>query len=114
MMKISADKRIAEEKLTVEAMVRIYCHDRHGCGGICEDCRKLLDYAFARLDRCPQASAKPTCAQCSVHCYRPEMRESIRVVMRYAGPRMIFLHPVMAIRHLCRELTYEIDSCQHT
>jgi hypothetical protein len=32
------------------------------------------------------------------------MREKIREVMRFSGPRMIFHHPIMAIRHLieCR------------
>jgi hypothetical protein len=28
------------------------------------------------------------------------MREKIRDVMRYAGPRMLLTHPVMAIAHL--------------
>ena len=36
----------------------------------------------------------------SVHCYQPQMREQIRQVMRYSGPRILFHHPVMAIRHL--------------
>lgn len=102
-METTADKRIAEEKRTVEAMVRIYCRGKHGNKGICENCRALLDYAFTRLDRCPQASAKPTCAKCAIHCYCPEMRESIRITMRYAGPRMLFHHPIMSIRHLWRE-----------
>jgi hypothetical protein len=41
-----------------------------------------------------------TCAKCPVHCYRPELRERIRAVMRYAGPRMLFRHPRLAILHL--------------
>jgi hypothetical protein len=28
------------------------------------------------------------------------MRERIREVMRYSGPRMLLSHPLMAIRHL--------------
>jgi len=35
-----------------------------------------------------------------VHCYKPAMRENIRAVMRYSGPRMISHHPLMAIQHL--------------
>ena len=31
---------------------------------------------------------------------KPEMREKIRQVMRYSGPRMIFHHPIAALRHL--------------
>lgn len=27
-------------------------------------------------------------------------REKIREVMRFSGPRMIFYHPVMAVRHV--------------
>lgn len=45
---------------------------------------------------------KTTCKKCPVHCYSPDMREKIRAVMRYSGPRMIFLHPFAAIRHLAR------------
>lgn len=35
-----------------------------------------------------------------VHCYKPEMREKIREVMRFSGPRMIFHHPYLAIKHV--------------
>ena len=34
--------------------------------------------------------------------YRPEMKERIRMVMRWSGPRMIIYHPIVAIRHLMR------------
>lgn len=34
---------------------------------------------------------------------RPTVRK-IREVMRYVGPRMLFIHPVSAIRHLISEL----------
>jgi len=27
------------------------------------------------------------------------MREKIRAVMRYSGPRMLFSHPVLVVRH---------------
>jgi hypothetical protein len=43
---------------------------------------------------------KTFCSNCKVHCYKPEMREKIREIMRFSGPRMIFYHPIMAIRHL--------------
>ena len=32
--------------------------------------------------------------------YKPDMREKIREVMRFSGPRMLFYHPIMAIRHV--------------
>jgi len=93
--------RIARERKTIEAMVRLYCRDHHHSGGrLCNECQALLDYARQRLDRCPFAEDKPTCAKCTIHCYRPDMRAQVREVMRYAGPRMISRHPILAIRHL--------------
>ena len=65
---------------------------------------ELLAYAHARLDRCPFGEGKKTCRRCPVHCYKRDMRERMRQVMRYAGPRMIGVHPVAALRHLWREL----------
>ena len=93
--------RIHREKRTMTAMIDIYCHDRHGTrDALCPECRVIHDYAMQRLDRCPFGEQKPTCADCSVHCYRPTMRDRIRDVMRYAGPRMIWRHPVLAVRHI--------------
>lgn len=53
-----------------------------------------------RSDKCPFMETKTFCSNCRVHCYKPEMREKIREVMRFSGPRMIFYHLVMAIRHV--------------
>lgn len=93
--------RLARELSTIEAMVRLYCRDVHGQrDGLCADCAALYAYATRRLDRCVFGDAKPTCANCTVHCYNVEMREKIRAVMRYAGPRMIWRHPVLAVRHV--------------
>ncbi len=93
--------RLARELATVEAMMKIYCHDLHGeDGGLCEGCGALMAYATRRLDRCVFGDEKPTCANCKVHCYSAAMREQVRVVMRYAGPRMLRRHPLLAIAHL--------------
>jgi len=83
-------------------MVWLSCVGRHGTPGdaLCHDCRELLDFARARLDACVFAEAKPVCAVCAVHCYRKDMRERIRAVMRWAGPRMIWRHPLLALLHL--------------
>ena len=67
---------------------------------LCPECAELGAYAHARSERCPFMEEKTFCSNCTVHCYRPEMRERIRTAMRYAGPRMLFHHPVMAIRHM--------------
>jgi len=96
----SDSPRINREMRTIEAMVAIYCRDHHGGGGqVCADCRELLDYASRRLERCPFGADKPTCAKCPIHCYKPAMRAKAKAVMRYAGPRMIREHPILALLH---------------
>ena len=103
--------RIADEKHTVETMIRLYCRKQHkGSSGLCPDCQALLDYAMLRLDHCRFGEAKPTCDSCPVHCYKPDMREQIRQVMRYSGPRMILYNPVMAIKHVVRKLRSKKDA----
>lgn len=96
----SRGPRIEREKQTIGAMVRIYCRGKHGTRPPCADCRALLDYAQCRLDRCPFGEQKPTCVNCPIHCYRPAMRDAVKEVMRYAGPRMLLRHPILAVRHL--------------
>lgn len=92
--------RIEREKRTVEQMVRLYCRHKEGNAALCDDCRALLRYAHARLDGCRFGEGKTTCRRCPVHCYKPLMRERMRCVMRWAGWRMLFVHPVAALRHL--------------
>jgi len=95
-----ASKRLNREWKTMEAMVRIHCRDHHArTDASCAECRQLLDYASVRLERCRFGAEKPTCANCPVHCYQPARREQIKVVMRYAGPRMLWEHPIMSLRH---------------
>lgn len=88
------------EKRIVGDMIALYCRRNHGGQALCADCRALLDYARMRTDKCPFMENKTFCSNCRVHCYNPQMREKIRAVMRYSGPRMMTVHPVMAIRHL--------------
>lgn len=90
---------MAREKKTIEAMVTIYCSEKHGGGKLCLECNELLSYCNKRLDLCP-FSEKPTCRNCSIRCYNPQMRERIRSVMHYSGPHLLFRHPVLAIQHL--------------
>ena len=88
------------EKETVSLMIDIYCRKKHGGKTLCPDCAALEAYARQRSDKCPFMETKTFCSNCKVHCYKPDMREKIREVMRFSGPRMIFHHPVMAIRHV--------------
>ena len=95
-------RRIRREMKTVGAMIRIFCEDTHNSprGSLCSDCEEMLDYALARLTRCPFSSEKPACSKCLIHCYQANRREQVRRIMRYAGPRMLRRHPLLAIRHL--------------
>jgi predicted amidophosphoribosyltransferase len=81
-------------------MVRLYCRDFHNSQDVCADCSALLAYARKRLEVCPFQALKPTCSKCHIHCYKPDMREKVTTVMRYAGPRMIRHHPLMALQHV--------------
>ncbi len=92
--------RISREAATIAAMIAIYCRDHHQTDKqLCPECRALLEYAKKRLRHCPFQEKKTTCGKCPVHCYQPAMREKIRRVMRYVGPRMVLRHPLMALRH---------------
>ncbi len=93
--------RIRREQRTVAAMIRILLsRSTWRQPTLCTECQSLHDYAMTRLDRCPFQEDKTTCAKCSVHCYKPNRREEIRKVMRYAGPRMMWRHPILAIQHV--------------
>lgn len=91
---MNLDKKRQREIDIVTLMIRLYCrhHD-----DICEE--ELLQYARERIEKCPKMKEKTFCSQCAIHCYRKDMQKQIKKVMRYSGPRMIFYHPVMAIRH---------------
>ena len=99
------EKKRQKEQYVVEEMIRLYCRKNHGkeghaSGGMCPECQKLADYAKQRSQKCPFMEQKTFCANCKVHCYKPEMREKIRAVMRFSGPRMLLYHPILAIWHL--------------
>jgi hypothetical protein len=81
-------------------MIALYCRAHHLGQPPCESCQALAAYADRRLDRCVFVPDKPTCASCPVHCYAVEPRERMREVMRWAGPRMLWRHPVLAVFHL--------------
>ena len=92
---------IAREYRTADVMVRLYCRKKHGSrGDLCEDCAELLAFAAQRLGKCPFHADKMPCSECPVHCYREPYRTRIREVMRFAGPRLLFRHPILAVEHL--------------
>lgn len=95
---------IEEEKIVIEQMIRLYCRKQEGNATLCPKCQELLEYAHRRLDHCRYGNAKPTCKKCPVHCYKPEMKERIRSIMRWSGPRMLLHHPIAALKHLLHGL----------
>mgnify|MGYP002732746412 CR=1 FL=1 len=82
------EKKRQKEQYVVEEMIRLYCRKKHP-----KEKRQ-------EGQKCPFMEEKTFCANCKVHCYKPEMREQIRQVMRFSGPRMLLYHPVLAIWHL--------------
>ena len=96
--------RIEEDQQVIRQMIQLYCRQKEGHETLCDSCRELLEYATQRLEHCRYGAEKPTCRKCPIHCYRPDMRARIQAVMRWAGPRMLFHHPLAAIKHLLREL----------
>lgn len=106
----SISKRLERERRTISVMIAMYCRGIHKSERLCPECADLQAYALERLDKCrfgdnkpaglSRAVRKPTCANCTIHCYATEKRDRVRAVMRYAGPRMLLRHPVLAIMHL--------------
>ncbi len=92
--------KIEEERKVVELMIKLYCKKKHKNKELCNDCNELLEYVNLRLSKCPFGDQKTFCSNCKIHCYKPIMREKIKEVMRFSGPRMLFYHPIIAIKHL--------------
>ncbi len=105
----------ADETRMVSQMIALWCRGHHAgmapaedtptvrlglrTVALCPECAELHAYACARIKACPHMGTKTFCSACPTHCYRPAMRESIRQVMRWAGPRMILYRPVAAVKH---------------
>jgi len=105
-------KRSMEIDVMME-MIDLYCRGQGHANrtdlqddtpALCPDCRRLLDYARKRIIRCPRMAVKSFCSACPVHCYTTDMREQIRVVMRYSGPRMLLHRPLMTLQHIWIDL----------
>ena len=85
-------------------MVGLYCRKKEGYPIPCAECAALIRYAHDWLVRCVFGEAKTSCRRCPVHCYRPAMREKMRRVMRFSGPRMLLYSPRRAIAHWLGEI----------
>ncbi len=93
-------KRLQREKLTIQRMIALYQSSAPAALADPAHYQQLYQYACNRLDRCPFGEEKPACKQCPIHCYQPAKREEMKSIMRWAGPRMLWRHPILALRHL--------------
>lgn len=93
-------KRISREKETLRKMIALYEAQCPQASREAGHYAALNAYADKRLDKCVFGEDKPACKQCPVHCYQPAKREEIKQVMRWAGPGMLWHHPILTIRHL--------------
>ena len=107
-MKISIRKALKDpearremEKESLSTMIQIYCHGNHHTkkGELCPQCKEFEAYAHQRTDKCPFMETKTFCSACKVHCYSKKWRPYVKEVMRYAGPRILFYHPILALLH---------------
>lgn len=95
-----AGSRIRREKLTIHKMIALYQRACPEAVKEPEHYDALYEYAQKRLDKCVFGEEKPACKQCPVHCYQPARREEMKQIMRWAGPRMLWRHPILTVRHL--------------
>lgn len=96
----NVESKREKEKQIVSLMIEIYCKKNHKGKELCPDCRELKEYAMMRTDKCPFMESKTFCSNCKVHCYKPDMQQRIRQVMRFSGPRIMFYHPILAVKHI--------------
>lgn len=67
--------RIEWEKTTVRHMIELWCRKKHSEKELCAECRELLTYATARLDRCKFGERKPNAI--SAMSILPDMKSSL-------------------------------------
>lgn len=106
---VDVEQKRQKEIKIVNLMIEIYCHKKHHTkkGELCDECKKLSEYATLRTSKCPFMETKTFCSRCKVHCYRPDMKLKIKEVMRFSGPRMMIYHPILAIKHGYYTLKYK-------
>lgn len=96
--------RIEKEKDTIKLMINLYCNKKHktkvDSEGLCDECIELLEYANKRLSLCKFGENKSSCSRCKIHCYKKDMRERVKEVMKFSGPRLIIYDPVELVRHM--------------
>lgn len=99
-MKKSVEKKRDREKKVITEMVKLYCKKNHKNGELCDECNEILNYSLKRIDHCKFMETKTFCSNCKSPCYNMEMKEKIKQIMKFSGPRMLFYHPLLVIYHI--------------
>lgn len=103
-MSMDVEKKRQDEIKTVAEIIKIYCHGHRHLRAtgkeLCPECQKMSEYALVRLAKCPRMDIKTFCSVCPVHCYGREEAVKIREIMAFGGPRMLWKHPWMTLRHI--------------
>lgn len=89
-----------KKKKMIENLVSLFCEAKHRNPMLCESCAELLRYVTSRLNECPLDDEVSSCFMCPNYCYRPDMREKIKEVMRFSAPRILIHHPILMLNHL--------------
>ena len=100
--------RIEKQKYVIQKMIELFCKKNHKSQkAFCNECYELLNYANKRLDNCTFGNEKPNCNNCTIHCYKPDMKEKIKKIMKFSGPRMLIYNPKLVIEHFFDEFKYK-------
>ncbi|MFT4452031.1 nitrous oxide-stimulated promoter family protein [Parvimonas sp. G1425] len=99
-MKNNIEKKRDREKKVITEMVKLYCKKNHKNDKLCDECRDVLNYSLNRIDNCKYMDTKTFCSNCKKPCYSPKMKEKIKQIMKFSGPRMLFHHPLLVIYHI--------------
>ena len=112
------EKAFERDAQTLRVMTQMYCENHHRTNGkragenkdgnagddvLRKQCSAVLAYSLERTAKCPHEH-KGNCKECSIHCYKPDMRAAIKDIMSYAGPRMLYAHPLLALRYVTRKI----------
>ena len=98
---MEVEKKRQEEEFMITEMMHIFCKKKHKHkDGLCSECEDLLNYAIGKTRKCPFMETKTFCSACKVHCYEAKRRMEIKEVMKFSGPRILLVHPIIAIKHM--------------
>ncbi len=97
------EAKFTEQTAVITRFVQIYCDHHHRTpkslstnelsyktanlsyeASLCEQCNKMLNYAYDRLQNCPHDD-KPKCRKCPKICYEKEQLQMMVRIMRYSG-----------------------------